>query len=171
MQNELRSRGWVDPRALVLLEGLSQLKKSSGIRNRTRDFPTCSILCQPTTLPRAPPGCIPWRIEITLDISTSKYDQCSQNKYGTLKQDCTLVRDLLHNGTFMQRDDGRHFICCGNLKLRNLRAFILSYRILTWTLLCTVWVWSTIEIHLTSDRLESWLTNGEGELIAILASF
>jgi hypothetical protein len=39
----------------MLLEGLGQLKKSSyliGIRNR--DLPDCSIVPQPTTLPRAP---------------------------------------------------------------------------------------------------------------------
>jgi hypothetical protein len=45
---------WVDPRAIVRLEGLGQLKKNSDpIRNRTRDLSTCSIMPQPTTLPRA----------------------------------------------------------------------------------------------------------------------
>jgi hypothetical protein len=44
-------RGWVDPRAIVLLEGLGKLKKSNDlIGNRTRDFPACSIVPQPTTL-------------------------------------------------------------------------------------------------------------------------
>jgi hypothetical protein len=39
----------------ALLEGLSQLKKSNDfIVNRTRDLPACSIVPQPTTLPRAP---------------------------------------------------------------------------------------------------------------------
>jgi hypothetical protein len=45
--------GWVDPRAIMRLEGLGQLKKSSdliGIRNR--DLTACSIMPQPTTLPR-----------------------------------------------------------------------------------------------------------------------
>jgi hypothetical protein len=37
-------RGWVDPGAVVRLEGLSQRK----IGNRTRDFPTCSAVPQPT---------------------------------------------------------------------------------------------------------------------------
>jgi hypothetical protein len=45
----------VDPRALVRLEGLGQLRKSNDlIGNRTHDLPACSIVPQPTTLPRAP---------------------------------------------------------------------------------------------------------------------
>jgi hypothetical protein len=40
---------------MVWMEGLGQLKKSNDlIRNRTRDFPACSIVPQPTTLPRSP---------------------------------------------------------------------------------------------------------------------
>jgi hypothetical protein len=46
-------RGWVHPRAILRLEELGQLKKSSDlIGNRTRDPPACSIVPQPTTLPR-----------------------------------------------------------------------------------------------------------------------
>jgi hypothetical protein len=52
-------RGLVDPTAIVRLEGLCELKKSSNlIGNRTRDLPPCSILPQPTTLPRAPQSII-----------------------------------------------------------------------------------------------------------------
>jgi hypothetical protein len=40
----------------VRLEGLGQLKKSNDlIGYRTRDLQACSIVPQPTTLPRAPP--------------------------------------------------------------------------------------------------------------------
>jgi hypothetical protein len=47
-------RDWVDSRAIVRLEGLDKLKKSNDlIRNRTRNLPACSIVLQPTTLPRA----------------------------------------------------------------------------------------------------------------------
>jgi hypothetical protein len=48
-------KGWVDTRAIVRLEGLGQLKNtmtSSGIERET--FRLCSIVSQPTTLPRAP---------------------------------------------------------------------------------------------------------------------
>jgi hypothetical protein len=39
---------------IVQLEGLGELKKPNDlIGNRTRDFPACSIVPQPTTLPRA----------------------------------------------------------------------------------------------------------------------
>jgi hypothetical protein len=38
----------------VRLEELGQLKKSHLIGTRTRDLPACSIVPQPTTLPRAP---------------------------------------------------------------------------------------------------------------------
>jgi hypothetical protein len=50
-------RGWVDPRAIVCLEGLGKLKKSTSSWNRTGDLPACSIVPQPTTLPCAPIMC------------------------------------------------------------------------------------------------------------------
>jgi hypothetical protein len=44
----------VDPSAIVRLEGLGQLKKIHLIETRTRDLPACTVVPQPTTLPRAP---------------------------------------------------------------------------------------------------------------------
>jgi hypothetical protein len=39
----------------LLLEGLGQLKNSDDLNgNQTRNLPACSIVPQPTTLPRAP---------------------------------------------------------------------------------------------------------------------
>jgi hypothetical protein len=38
----------------VRLEGLGKLKKSTSSGTRTGDLPACSIVPQPTTLPRAP---------------------------------------------------------------------------------------------------------------------
>jgi hypothetical protein len=46
-------RGWVDPRAIVRLEGLSKFKKSTSSRTRTGDLPACSGVPQPTTRSRA----------------------------------------------------------------------------------------------------------------------
>jgi hypothetical protein len=46
-------RGWVKPRAIVRLEGLGQLKKSTSSMI-TGNLPTCSIVPLPTTLLHAP---------------------------------------------------------------------------------------------------------------------
>jgi hypothetical protein len=46
--------GWVDPRAIVRLEELGKFKKSTSSGTRIGDLPACSIVPQPTTLPRAP---------------------------------------------------------------------------------------------------------------------
>jgi hypothetical protein len=46
---------YVDPRAIVRLEGTGKLKKFIHlIRTRTRDLPACSIALQPSTLQHAP---------------------------------------------------------------------------------------------------------------------
>jgi hypothetical protein len=55
-------RGWVDPRAIMRLEELYTLKKSTSPGTRTGDLTTCSIVPQPNTLPRAPPLVMKWQI-------------------------------------------------------------------------------------------------------------
>jgi hypothetical protein len=48
-------RSWVDPRTILRLQALGQLKKCNDlIGTRTQDLPVCSVLLQPTTLPRSP---------------------------------------------------------------------------------------------------------------------
>jgi hypothetical protein len=61
-------RDWVDPRVIVRLEGLGKLKKYISSGTRTGDLPACSIVPQPTTLPRAPPPGEGTDIFITWDI-------------------------------------------------------------------------------------------------------
>jgi hypothetical protein len=46
-------RGWVDPKAIVRLEGFGKLKKSTSSGTRTGDLPDSSTVPQPTTLSRA----------------------------------------------------------------------------------------------------------------------
>jgi hypothetical protein len=47
--------GWLDLGAIVWLEGLGKLKKSSNlIGNSSRDLPACSIMLTLTTLPPGP---------------------------------------------------------------------------------------------------------------------
>jgi hypothetical protein len=48
------ARGWVDPKALVWLEGLSKLNKSTSSGTWPGDLPACSSVSQPTMLSRAP---------------------------------------------------------------------------------------------------------------------
>jgi hypothetical protein len=58
----------------VRLEGFGQLKKSNYlIGTRTRDLPACTIVPQPTTLPRAPNQI---HIHVEIKIATTSGNAC-----------------------------------------------------------------------------------------------
>jgi hypothetical protein len=57
---------------MVRLEGLGQLKKIHLIGIRTRDLPACSIVPQPTTLPRDPERCKAEQIPLYLSLPLFK---------------------------------------------------------------------------------------------------
>jgi hypothetical protein len=83
-------RSWIDPRDIVLLEGLRKLKKISDlIENRNCDYPACSIVSQPTTLPRAP-----IRIRMTTAI------QLQRTEVGLVEDLCGAWGS--HSGRFVE---------------------------------------------------------------------
>jgi hypothetical protein len=47
-------KGWVEPRTIVRLEGFGKFKKITSSGTRAGDLPACSIVPQPTMLPRSP---------------------------------------------------------------------------------------------------------------------
>jgi hypothetical protein len=63
----------------VRLEGLGQLKKVHLIGNLTRDLPACSIVPEPTTLPRAP--ILLYMQENYFDTSCIQFQNVLPHKY------------------------------------------------------------------------------------------
>jgi hypothetical protein len=93
-------RGWVNPRAMVQLEGLGEQKQtgctnprlrnnSNGlISNRNRDLPACSIATQPTTLLRAANNYIHKKLH-GLSLRAYYTDRATA---ACRRSDCQLVR-------------------------------------------------------------------------------
>jgi hypothetical protein len=99
-------RVWVDPGAIVRLEGLGKLKKYTPSWTQTGDLPACSIVPQPTTLPRAPTKTIrtiliPYRMQtlkVVQSICVSLWESFTERWQETpvwLKSDKTM--DSLHD--------------------------------------------------------------------------
>jgi hypothetical protein len=96
---------------MVRLEGLGQLKKSNDlIRIRSRDLPACSIVPQPTTLPRAHvAGAIKMlKKTVTLSEIGTKYysgQTVGKNSYTSVRQGCTVQNGMYGHPTFNSLKD------------------------------------------------------------------
>jgi hypothetical protein len=65
-----------EPRAIVQLEGLGKLKKSTSSGTQTSDLPACSIVLQPC-------HCVPLKCSKTQKILQYSWLQISGNKYSS----------------------------------------------------------------------------------------
>jgi hypothetical protein len=79
-------RGWVAPRAILRLEGLGKLKKSTSSVTRTGDLPACSILPQPTMLPPV------FTVRVTKFVQFTQYNTFSKIPPSTSTNFATRVR-------------------------------------------------------------------------------
>jgi hypothetical protein len=85
-------RSWVNLRAIVRLGGFFSIKKSNDLNgNRTRGLPACSIVPQPTTLPRAPVS----RRMLWLPGSRVMPQFSDVSWYRTAPKDCCPSRRML----------------------------------------------------------------------------
>jgi hypothetical protein len=92
-------RGWVNPRAVVWLEGLGRLKKFTSSGTQTGHLPACSKAPQPTTLQCAPNLVVylnlkhfcPSRIHILIKCDCSRGNNQYSHFLYTGNHYCTII--------------------------------------------------------------------------------
>jgi hypothetical protein len=93
-------RGWVDPRAIVQLEGLGKLKKSTSSGTRTGDLTACSLDVS--------------RMQEYLCVYIyrflAKQIHAEVGGYGSQSK-LTVDREYLWNGHFWDLQVHQHFVC------------------------------------------------------------
>jgi hypothetical protein len=100
--------GWVDPMAIVRLQGLGNLKKIHLIGTRTRDFPACSIVSQPTTRQRSPSlRCVQKELKYVSSCTVSKtYFEAASSSENDVN--CYIIRTLLDLASSTRWEPNRH---------------------------------------------------------------
>jgi hypothetical protein len=99
-------RVWVDSWAIVGLKVLGQLKKSTSSGTRTGDLPTCSIVSQPTTLPRVPKSCwIKTKIGMNINMWPQRAEETQGKQRNSIAPRCNIPEVktfVLHNEQLLQ---------------------------------------------------------------------
>jgi hypothetical protein len=115
-------RGWVDPGAIVRLEGLDKLKKSTSSGTRTGNLPACSTVPQQTTLLHAPP------LFSVIHENLQLNQHVFQNRYYKVKEADTLLNKKLDFLLLYGPTGVFHVICSGRLRSWRQESPYSTYR-------------------------------------------